>query len=171
MAVEEVEKMAGIQSKPPTQLGVGINPKQGAGSVQLPMSLVTPLLRANIALAKYNGKEKYGLANFIGTEVLMSTYLDAIYRHLDKLCMGEEVDELDGVPHIGAIGAGLDIICAARAAGTLVDDRGRCDGQLEAYKALTPLVKQLKELHAGKNPYHNYMVNKEKDLQTKKQVC
>ncbi len=93
----------------------------------------------------------------------MSTYLDGIQRHLDKFRMGETFDEVDGVHHFGAIGKGMDIILSAEAAGTLVDDRLRCDGQLEAYKALTPTVKSLQELHKDKNPYHYLMVNKEKD--------
>jgi hypothetical protein len=147
---------------------VGINPKQGAGSVQLPMTLPSPLFRAHITLAKLNGKGKYGGANFIGTNVLMSTYLDAIQRHFDKILMGEEFDEVDGVSHWGAIGAGIDIILTARAAGTLDDDRLRADGQLEAYKALTPMVKKLQELHKDKKPYHYLMANREKDTEAAK---
>lgn len=148
------------EAQAPTQTA-GINPKEGIGSLALPMSLVSPLFRAQVALAKLNGKGKYGGANFIGTHVTMSTYLDAAYRHLDKLAMGEYEDEVDKVPHAGAIGACLDIIECARAAGTLVDDRLRHDGQLEAYKALTPMVKALQELHRGKNPKHYYARDKE----------
>lgn len=152
-----------IQQKEPILIKSGINPKQGAGSMQLSPTLVSPLTVAHISLAKLNGKGKYGGANFIGTNVTMTTYLDAMQRHLDKIRMGEEFDEVDDVSHWGAIGAGIDIILCARAAGTLDDDRLRCDGQLEAYKALTPMVKKLTELHAGKNPKHYLMVNKEAD--------
>ncbi len=133
-----------------------VNPKAQIGSHALPMGMISPLFSAHVALGKLNGAEKYGLANYIGTEVVMSIYLDAIQRHLDKIKMGEVVDEVDGVNHFGAIGANCDIILSAQAAGTLIDDRPLCTGQLEAYKALTPMVKQLKELHKEKNPRHYY---------------
>jgi hypothetical protein len=165
-----IESLAGVPDinpateEAPQALGVGANPKQGVGSTQLPVGLVSPLLKAHIALAKHNGRGKYGLANFIGTEVLMSIYLDAIERHLDKLKMGEKFDPVDGVSHIGAIGASLDIILCAETAGTLIDDRPRSDGQLEAYYGLTPMVKKLTELHAKKHPYHYYARNKDADI-------
>jgi len=133
-----------------------VNPKAQIGSYALPMGMISPLFAAHVALGKLNGAEKYGLSNYIGTEVVMSIYLDAIQRHLDKIKMGEVVDEVDGVNHFGAIGANCDIILSAQAAGTLIDDRPLCTGQLEAYKALTPMVKQLKELHKEKNPKHYY---------------
>lgn len=136
------------------------NPKAQIGSYSLPMGMISPLFAAHVALGKLNGAEKYGISNYIGTEVVMSIYLDAIQRHLDKIKMGEVVDEVDGVNHFGAIGANCDIILSAQAAGTLIDDRPLSTGQLEAYKALTPMVKQLKELHKGKNPKHYYL-NKE----------
>jgi hypothetical protein len=134
----------------------GLNPKAQIGSYALPMGMISPLFAAHVALGKLNGAEKYGLANYIGTEVVMSIYLDAIQRHLDKIKMGEVVDEVDGVNHFGAIGANCDIILSAQAAGTLIDDRPLSTGQLEAYKALTPMVKQLKELHKEKNPKDYY---------------
>jgi len=133
-----------------------VNPKAQIGSYALPMGMISPLFAAHVALGKLNGAEKYGLANYIGTEVVMSIYLDAIQRHLDKIKMGEVVDEVDGVNHFGAIGANCDIILSAQAAGTLIDDRPLSTGQLEAYKALTPMVKQLKELHKEKNPKDYY---------------
>lgn len=134
-----------------------VNPKAQIGSYALPMGMISPLFSAHVALGKLNGAEKYGLANYIGTEVVMSIYLDAIQRHLDKIKMGEEVDDVDGVNHFGAIGANCDIILSAQAAGTLIDDRPLSTGQLEAYKALTPMVKQLKELHKEKQPLNYYM--------------
>ena len=134
-----------------------LNPKAQVGSQALPMSMCSPLFAAHVALGKLNGSLKYGLSNFVGTNVVMSIYLDAIQRHLDKIKMGEVVDEVDGVNHFGAIGANCDIILSAQAAGTLIDDRALCTGQLDAYKALTPMVKNLKDLHEGKNPKHYYM--------------
>lgn len=136
------------------------NPKHAIGNTALPMTMPSPLFRAMVALGKANGAGKYGGANYIGTPVVMSTYLNAIQRHLDKIIMGEEADEIDGVPHWGAIGANIDIIVSAQAAGTLIDDRLRADGQLAAVKALTPLVASLTALHKDRTPKHFYMKDK-----------
>jgi hypothetical protein len=136
------------------------NPKHAIGNTSLPMTMPSALFRAMVALGKQNGAGKYGGANYIGTPVVMSTYMNAIQRHFDKILMGEDCDEVDGVPHWGAIGANIDIIVSAAAAGTLIDDRLRADGQLEAYKALTPLVKSLAELHKDRTPKHFYMKDK-----------
>ena len=133
------------------------NPKHAIGSTALPMTMPSALFRAMVALGKANGAGKYGGANYIGTPVVMSTYLNAIQRHFDKILMGEDCDAVDGVPHWGAIGANIDIIVSAAAAGTLIDDRLRADGQLAAYNGLTPLVKSLSELHKDRTPKHFYM--------------
>ncbi len=133
------------------------NPKAAIGSKSLPITMLSPLTCALGSLGKLNGKLKYGGANYIGTNVVFSVYLDAIRRHFDKILMGENCDAVDGVPHFGAILANIDIIVSAQAAGTLIDDRMRCDGQLEAVAALTPLVSSLQELHKDKNPKHYYM--------------
>jgi hypothetical protein len=133
------------------------NPKLAIGNVALPMTLLSPLTIATGCLGKLNGKLKYGGSNYIGTKVIMSTYMDAIARHFAKIQLGEDVDSVDGVPHWGAIIANIDIILSAKAAGTLIDDRLRSDGQLEAIKELVPLVKSLQELHKDKNPKHYFL--------------
>lgn len=156
ITIEQFREMYGKKEDVVEQREADTNPKASIGSQALPMSMCSPLFAAHVALGKYNGMLKYGGSNYIGTEVVMSIYLDAIQRHLDKIKMGEVVDEVDGVNHFGAIGANCDIILSAQAAGTLIDDRLRSDGQLEAYKALTPLVKSLQELHKNKNPKHYY---------------
>jgi hypothetical protein len=156
--LKEVPTMIHHEENEPPKVGVpDTNPKQSIGAVALPMTMVSPLFRAMVALGKANGAGKYGLTNYIGSPVVMSTYLHAIQRHLDKIMMGEDVDAVDGVPHWGAIGANCDIIVSAQAAGTLIDDRPRADGQLEAVAALVPLVKSLAELHKDRNPKHFYM--------------
>jgi hypothetical protein len=136
------------------------NPKAAHGIKSLPVSLLSPLAIVLGSLGKLNGKLKYGGANYIGTEVVASIYIEAILRHIFKYLLGEDVDEVDKVPHLGAIIADCDILASAAAAGTLIDDRLRCDGQLEAIKALMPLVQSLQELHKDKNPKHYYMKDK-----------
>lgn len=133
------------------------NPKAQIGSKALPMSLLSPATIAQGCLAKLNGKEKYGGSNYIGTEVVMSIYMDAILRHFYKILLGEDADEVDNVPHWGAIIANVDIIISAKLAGTLIDDRLRSDGQLAELKRLTPLVGSIQELHKDKDPQHYYL--------------
>ena len=132
------------------------NPKAVIGAASLPLSLFSPLGVAYGCLGKYNGMLKYGLNNYVGTNVVASIYVDAIKRHLDKWLSGEEVDEIDGVPHLGAILANVDILINAQAEGTLVDDRGLSTAYSKELKRLTPLIKSLQELHKGKNPKHYY---------------
>jgi len=133
------------------------NPKLAIGNIALPMTLLSPITIATGCLGKLNGKLKYGGSNYIGTKVIMSTYMDAIARHFAKIQLGEDVDSVDNVPHWGAIIANIDIILSAKAAGTLIDDRLRSDGQLEAIKELVPLVRSLQELHKDKNPKHYFL--------------
>lgn len=130
------------------------NPKQALGLSSIPMNLLSPLACAYGSLGKLNGKLKYGGSNFIGTEVIMSIYMDAIRRHLDGIMAGEEFDPADGVPHFGAMLANIDIILCARAAGTLIDDRPLLKGYREEMDKLKPIVAQLQELHKDKNPKH-----------------
>lgn len=140
--------------------GTTTNPKTLHGQSNIPLSLFSPLATAYGSLGKLNGKLKYGLSNFVATPVIASIYVDAIRRHLDKWMSGEECDSADGVPHFGAILANVDILLCARAAGTLVDDRPAFKGYVEEIAKLTPIVKNLHELHKDKNPVH-YLLKEE----------
>jgi len=133
------------------------NPKQALGLSNVPMNMLSPIACAYGSVAKLNGSLSYGLSNFVGTEVILSIYLDALRRHLDAFICGEEVDEKDKVPHLGAILANVDIILCARAAGTLIDDRALIKGYRDEMNKLKPLVNSLKEFHEGKNPKHYYL--------------
>ena len=133
------------------------NPKALLGLTNLPMTMLSPLTIVLGNLGKLNGKLKYGGANYIGTNVVMSIYMDAILRHFYAILSGEDADPVDNVPHWGAILANIDIIVNAKAANTLIDDRLRADGQLEAMRELKPLVASLQELHKDKNPKHYYL--------------
>jgi hypothetical protein len=140
--------------------GLDTNPKQLVGNLNLPMSGVSPLFKSMVSLGKLNGSLKYGKSNYLGTKVTLSTYLDAIERHMDRIKLGEWFDLVDNVPHLGAIGANCDIIASAQAAGTLINDLGLATGQIEAMLKLVPTVKSLQELHKDRNPNHLYMCGK-----------
>jgi hypothetical protein len=144
-------------SKDKVAVEIDVNPKQALGLSSVPMTMLSPIACAYGSVAKLNGSLSYGLSNFVGTEVIMSIYLDAIRRHLDAFICGEEVDAKDKVPHLGAIMANVDIILCARAAGTLIDDRALIKGYREEMDKLKPLVNSLKEFHSEKYPKHFYM--------------
>ena len=133
------------------------NPKQALGLANIPMNLLSPITCAYGSIGKLNGQLKYGLSNYLGTQVIMSIYMDAIRRHIDGIMSGEEYDPADGVPHWSAILANVDIILCARAAGTLIDDRPLLKGYREEMDKLKPIVNSLKELHKDKNPKHYYL--------------
>ncbi len=151
---EVVVEKIGDNSVENTNNTASVNPKQALGLSSIPMNLLSPLACAYGSLGKLNGKLKYGGSNFIGTEVIMSIYMDAIRRHLDGIMAGEEFDPVDGVPHFGAMLANIDIILCARAGGTLIDDRPLLKGYREEMDKLKPIVAQLQELHKDKNPKH-----------------
>lgn len=136
------------------------NPKEALGLSNVPMNLFSPIACAYGSIGKLNGKEKYGLCNYNGTKVILSIYMDALRRHLDAFMSGEECDPADGVPHLGAMLANIDIILCARAADTLIDDRPLIIGYREEMVKLKALVPLLQELHKDKNPKHYYL-NKE----------
>lgn len=130
------------------------NPKQGVGSQKLPLHLVSPLATAYMAVGLANGAGKYGAGNFKGTEVLLSIYLAATLRHLFAFMEGQEFDEVDGTPHLGAVMANMAIILDARAVGTLVDDRIIPGGYLKEIEKLTEIYQGLLKLHEGRDPFH-----------------
>jgi hypothetical protein len=111
-------------------------------------------------ISMLNGMLKYGRSNFRAMGIRASIYYDACCRHLDAWFEGEEYDPEDNVPHLGAALACLAIITDARAAGKMVDDRCVEGGYRKLRDELTPLVKQLKEHHANREPKHYTIADK-----------
>lgn len=132
------------------------NPKAINGSQKLNLSLWPGIATAYGALCLENGGLRYGYGNYKNSPVSMSTYLAATLRHAYAVIEGQEFDEIDGTPHLGAILANVAIILEARAVGTLVDDRPCEGGYLKEIKQLTAIANNLKEMHKDKNPVHFY---------------
>lgn len=129
------------------------NPKDIVGTDKLPLHLWPTTASAMGCVALLNGALKYGRANWRGVGVRASVYVDACQRHLMAWFEGEESDE-EGVPHLAAALACLAIIVDCQAAGKLRDDRQFPGGHRKLIDSLTPQVKRLRELHAGKSPKH-----------------
>jgi hypothetical protein len=100
------------------------NPKAIAGRKRLPMDLVpaTAIAEESVAYAEGIGKG-YGAYNWRESEVMVSTYMAALQRHMARYVNGEDVDPVTGVSHLASARACLGIIIDARVCGTLIDDR------------------------------------------------
>jgi len=130
------------------------NPKDAIGSDKIPFHLWPETATILGSLGLLDGALKYGRTNWRVAGVRASIYYDACRRHLNKWFEGEDMDPDSGVPHLGHALACLAILADAQAAGKLNDDRMVQGGYVNLIGTLTPLVKQLKEKHAGCAPKH-----------------
>ena len=99
------------------------NPKDGAATSRLDMTLVPQSSIAYAALAFTEGALKYGAVNWRVAGVRASVYVAACLRHLFKWYNGEEVDPKTGVPHLANALACLAVLVDAYEIGKLHADR------------------------------------------------
>lgn len=133
------------------------NPKQAYGDKKLPLFLVPFSFVANVCVALFEGKVKYGLVNWRATNVEAMTYVSAQERHMRKWKNGERCDPATKVPHLANAAACIAILIDAEINGTLIDDRPLPIDQskIDAMTAdLEATLAHLKELHADKDPKH-----------------
>jgi hypothetical protein len=131
------------------------NPKDAIGSMKVPMGLFPAIAIAYGSLGMFEGELKYGLVNYRATPVRASIYLDALHRHIAKWASGEERDKKTKVPHLGNALSCIAIILDARAAGTLIDDRGAAGGGFaKELEGLTPVVEHLRTIFKDADPKH-----------------
>lgn len=130
------------------------NPKDAIGSDKLPLHLWPETATALGCLGLLDGALKYGRSNFRAIGVRASIYVDAAKRHINAWNEGEDNDPDSGLPHMAHALACLAIIVDATAAGKLTDDRMYPGGYRALIDKLTPNVRRLKGLHAGKSPKH-----------------
>jgi hypothetical protein len=136
------------------------NPKDAIGSTKLALSLVPQTAIATASLAHLNGALKYGKWNWRKTKVRASVYLDAARRHIARWEDGEEFDE-DGVPHLGAALASLNILVDAGACGSLIDDRPPTGKVAAFFEQLSGRVLHLFDLHKDRRPRHYSIADNE----------
>jgi hypothetical protein len=131
------------------------NPKDAIGSDKLPLHLWPTTATILGSLGLLDGMLKYGRTNWREAGVRASIYYDAARRHLDAWFEGEDEDPDSGLPHLAHALACLAILVDARAANRLTDDRMYRGAFYRAVVfGLTPHVKRLKDLHAGRAPKH-----------------
>ncbi len=130
------------------------NPKDAIADNKVPLWLLSPIAKAQWALAQFAGMLKYGTWNWRVAGVRLSVYLSAAQRHLDAYASGEELDPVDGSHHLGNVMACMAIILDAHAAGKLVDDRPPSVGIRDVYGAIEAQMAALRVKYADKAPRH-----------------
>lgn len=102
------------------------NPKaaQALRDGKAPLDLIEHAAEVEIARVMKHGADRYGRRNYVhpDTEILATTYVAAIRRHAGAIAAGEEVDPDSGFSHWAHIGANINVVLAAIAAGTFVND-------------------------------------------------
>lgn len=99
------------------------NPKSKAATYRLPLSLVPGSFIAYTCLGMTEGDAKYGGYNFRVKGVKVSTYIDALKRHIERFEAGEWIDPETHVPHLASMGADVAIIVDGFVQGNINDDR------------------------------------------------
>lgn len=140
------------------------NPKDAIASNKVPLSLLSPVAKALWAVAQAAGMLKYGAWNWRKAGVRASVYLDAMDRHRDAYLSGEELDPVDGTPHLANIMACCAILLDAKAAGKLTDDRPPSVGIRETYAFVEGRVGGLRKQYEDKNPKHYTIADTEHPL-------
>jgi len=130
------------------------NPKEACGSVKVPLSYFPVTAIAQGSMALLAGACKYGRNNWRVKGVRVSTYYDALLRHMTAYWEGEELDPEDGVSHLGHALACLAILADAEACGKVTDDRPCVSGWSELKATLTPDVTRIRSLYSDRNPQH-----------------
>lgn len=100
-----------------------INPKEGVGSTKPSTVHVPSTALFALGEAHADGARKYGSHNWRDAGVRVSTYLEAIQRHLAAWKEGEEVASDSGVHHLAHVMACCAIVIDSQACGNLNDDR------------------------------------------------
>ncbi len=107
------------------------NPKltQALKDGKAPMEyLVYSVLEADARVHK-GGADKYGIRNWLQDEILASTYVGAIMRHLKAWVEGEDQDPESGESPLTHIRACCAVVLDAEKHGTLIDDRNRVESK------------------------------------------
>jgi len=141
------------------------NPKGIIGSSKLPFHLCPTTFIAGVSMAFLEGCLKYGRSNFRAAGARSSIYYDATMRHLISWFEGEDIDPDSGIHHLYKAGACLAVIADAMEADKLNDDRMIKGGYEDIIKKFTPLIKEIKERHKGKNPKHYTIKDNKKEEQ------
>lgn len=99
------------------------NPKDALGIKKVPMHCVPSAPLLEVGLAMMEGGRKYGTHNYRDMGVRMSTYYDAVWRHLIAWWENENIDPDSGVHHVVKAIACLFVLRDSMIMGNCEDDR------------------------------------------------
>lgn len=99
------------------------DPKGAAGKLKCPLQLLPSAPQQQTAWVFRHGADKYGEYNWRKNNVIASTYMGAMRRHLEAWYSGEDEDEESGKDHLAHVIASAMILMDAKSHGTLIDDR------------------------------------------------
>lgn len=90
--------------------------------------LVLSVLESDARVHK-SGGDKYGIRNWTIDEILASTYVGAMCRHLFAWAQGEDLDPDSGEPHLTHLRACCAVVQDGDKHGKLIDDRLRAESK------------------------------------------
>lgn len=157
-----IRTAAFVPATPIVAVGKDTNPKDAIAGSKVALWLLSPIAKAAWAVAMFAGQTKYGAWNWRISGVRASVYLSAMHRHMDAYVSGEELDPIDGTPHLGNIMACCAIILDAQAAGKLNDDRPPRVSLRPMYEQVEATMKTLADKYADKKPKHYTIADTEK---------
>ncbi len=99
------------------------NPKDALGIKKVPLHCVPSAPLLEVGLAMMEGGRKYGAHNYRDMGVRISTYYDAVMRHLIDFWEGEDIDPDSGVHHLVKAMACLFVVRDSMYMGNCDDDR------------------------------------------------
>ena len=99
------------------------NPKDALGIKKVPLHAVPVKPLFEVGLAMMEGGRKYGTHNYRAIGVRVSTYYDAVMRHMMSWWEGEDIDPDSGVHHLVKAMACLFVVRDGMHMENCIDDR------------------------------------------------
>jgi hypothetical protein len=130
------------------------NPKDEIGLTKTPLNLVSGIVKAYHSIALYLGMVKYGAWNYRIGGARASVYKAALDRHMDRWWEGEELDPVDGTPHLANALACISILIETAEGGNLVDDRPPSRDLGPIYAKIERMMSAINERYPDKKPRH-----------------
>jgi len=99
------------------------NPKAIAAKSKPTVHCVPPGFERGVGAVMKTGADKYGRFNWRQDPIKMTSYWDAIRRHLEAWTDGEDFDPETGLHHLYHVAASCAVVTDAIAYDTAIDDR------------------------------------------------
>ena len=125
------------------------NPKAAFGAAKAPFFGIPSSALIWLGNVMGGGGYKYGLFNYRKTRIAVSTYNDAITRHLYLYMDGEDTDPESGAPHLAHVMACCALLMDAQMSGKCDDDRSKTGLVRPMLELSAERFKEFKENHDG----------------------